>query len=93
METATTPADRRGVPPGARAPSLADALAPIVALVVLLGLSYCLFGDRASAGFCFFNLINPLATVGFAFLGLRMLRPPSGGTVAVGPEAGQPAAG
>ena len=47
----------------------------------------------AFAGFCFFNLINPLVTIGFAALGLRMLHLPSDGTVPVGPEAEQPAVG
>jgi NhaC family Na+:H+ antiporter len=31
----------------------------------------------AYAGFSFFNLINPLVTIGFALLGLRMIRVPS----------------
>jgi Na+:H+ antiporter, NhaC family len=47
----------------------------------------------AFAGFCFFNLINPLVTIAFAAFGLRMLHLPSDGTVPVGLEAKQPAVG
>ena len=39
-----------GSPRRIRPPSLADALLPIGALVVLLGLTFYLFGDSASAG-------------------------------------------
>jgi NhaC family Na+:H+ antiporter len=47
----------------------------------------------AFAGFCFFNLINPLVTIAFAAFGLRMLHLPGDGTVPVGLEAKQPAVG
>src|SRR3954447_18533355 len=39
-----------GSPRGPPPPSLADALLPMGALVVLLGLAFYLFGDSASAG-------------------------------------------
>src|SRR3954466_10482280 len=41
---------RAGAPRRIRPPSLADALLPIGALVVLLGLTFYLFGDTAAAG-------------------------------------------
>jgi NhaC family Na+:H+ antiporter len=45
----------------------------------------------AFAGFSFFNLINPVVTVGFALLGLRMIREPSSPDTAVGRPEGEEA--